>query len=116
MNYRNRHSRILDAMAARRLDGLLVTHLPNIRYLCGFTGSAGVLVILQSRGKQTTTFFTDGRYKQQAKEEVVGARLQISHTNAMMAAAEWLSTHGRHLTVGFEADHQTVSMRTSLGK
>ena len=33
------------AIEQHRLDVLLITHLPNIRYLCGFTGSAGVLVI-----------------------------------------------------------------------
>src|SRR5438445_12346728 len=99
MNYRNRHSKLRSAMAERGLDALLVTHLPNVRYLCGFTGSAGVLIIVQARGKRTATFYTDGRYKQQAKEEVIGARVQISQSNAMMVAAQWLNTLKTRLTV-----------------
>src|SRR5207237_7141094 len=78
--------------------------------------SSGVLVILQANGKWIATFFTDGRYEQQAKDEVAGARVQISQSNAMMASAEWLNARGTRLTVGFEADHMTVSMSASLGK
>ena len=33
------------ALAAEGLDGLLVTHLPNVRYLTGFTGSAALLLV-----------------------------------------------------------------------
>jgi hypothetical protein len=41
MNYQARQKKLLDRLDANRLDALLVTHLPNIRYLCGFTGSSG---------------------------------------------------------------------------
>ena len=45
-----------------RADALLVSHLPNIRYLCGFSGSAGLLLVEPS----TSTLFTDSRYTFQA--------------------------------------------------
>ena len=51
------------------LAGLLVTHLPNIRYLTGFTGSAAVLLIRAD----ATTLITDFRYAVQAPDEARGA-------------------------------------------
>jgi Xaa-Pro aminopeptidase len=43
---------------------LLVSHLPNIRYLCGFTGSAGFLLVTETG----SVFFTDVRYDTQSRE------------------------------------------------
>jgi Xaa-Pro aminopeptidase len=56
------------------LDALLVTHLPHIQYLIGYTGSNGVLLV-PAQGKPH--FFTDFRYKSQVKTEVVGAKISI---------------------------------------
>ncbi len=74
MDYQGRQQRLRSALAFHRLDALLVTHLPNILYLCGFHGSAGVLLVTASR----SVFFTDGRYTAQARSEVEGARIVIS--------------------------------------
>ncbi len=56
------------------LDALVVTHLPNINYLIGYTGSNGILVV-PAQGKPH--FFTDFRYKSQVKIEVAGAKISI---------------------------------------
>lgn len=53
------------------LDGLLVTHLPNIRYLTGFSGSAALLLVRPG----TTTLITDFRYAVQAQSEAGEAAL-----------------------------------------
>ena len=55
------------------LPGLLVTHPPDIRYLCGFTGSSAALAVT----RRTARLFTDGRYTAQAAEEVKAAQVQI---------------------------------------
>lgn len=119
MNYRLRQQRLIGLLEEMKLSGLVITHLPNITYLCGFTGSAGVLVALPSRW----VFFTDGRYSSQAREQVKGARVVISRGAALGAAAAWLAKavrvpHGAAAKsrprIGIEADHMTVSMRSSL--
>lgn len=53
-------------MLAEGLDALVVTHLPNIRWLTGFTGSAGILLLTPSN----TLLITDFRYATQAPQEV----------------------------------------------
>ena len=45
MNYSQRMRRLQESLEGSRLDALIVTHLPNVRYLCGFTGSAAVLAV-----------------------------------------------------------------------
>jgi Xaa-Pro aminopeptidase len=92
-----------------RVDYLLVSHLPNVRYLCGFTGSAGALLV----GGPQAVFFTDGRYIEQAREEVRGARVAIVAKSPLIAAAEWLKAK-RGRAVGVEADHLTVSSEARL--
>jgi Xaa-Pro aminopeptidase len=73
MDYKGRLARARLALDQSRLDALLVTHLPNITYLCGFTGSAGVLI----GSRREFVFFTDGRYTEQAHQEVKGVRIKI---------------------------------------
>ncbi|MBA3346229.1 MAG: aminopeptidase P family protein [Gemmatimonadales bacterium] len=53
------------ALEREGLDGLLVTHLPNIRYLTGFTGSAALLLVRTD----ATILITDFRYAVQAPAE-----------------------------------------------
>ncbi len=57
---------------AEGLDALLVTHLPNIRYLTGFSGSAALLLVTAT----TAVLITDFRYAAQAQTEA-GTSVQI---------------------------------------
>ena len=111
MDHAGRLSRLRSALGENDLDSLLVTHLPNIHYLCGFTGSAAVLLVAD-RG---AILFTDGRYRAQAKEEVNGARIVIAHKSPLVAAAEWLAAARRTSTpVGIEPESITAGMRDRL--
>jgi Xaa-Pro aminopeptidase len=87
MDYKLRQDRVRDRLGALRLDALLVSHLPNIRYLCGFTGSAGLLLV-EERG---SVFFTDFRYDTQAHEEVKGAKLVIGRKGPLELLGTYLS-------------------------
>jgi len=69
------------------LHGLLVTHLPDLRYLSGFTGSSASLAITR-RGAR---FFTDGRYATQVAEEVSAAQVEIVASSSAVAAVQWLA-------------------------
>ena len=101
MNYAGRQTKLRAALDASRVDALLVSHLPNIHYLCGFTGSAGVLVIRREERGAKATFYTDGRYTQQATEEVRDAKVVIAHKPALFEACAGLS-RAKVSVVGFE--------------
>jgi Xaa-Pro aminopeptidase len=116
MDHRGRLSGLQTVLDHNHLQALWVTHLPNIRYLCGFTGTSGVLVISES----TSAFFTDGRYSEQARAEVQGTRIMIARKPSMTAAAAWLganaSRFGRETPrkLGIESEHLTVAARRQL--
>lgn len=62
------------AAQALGLDALLIQHLPNIRYLTGFTGSAALLLVTLD----AAILFSDFRYATQAEQEVgKAARVEI---------------------------------------
>ena len=44
-----RHTRLREVVGGLGLDGLIVTHLPNIFYLTNFAGSAGIAVCMSDR-------------------------------------------------------------------
>src|SRR6266852_5023034 len=115
MDHEGRLCRLQKELSPHRLDYLLVTHFPNIRYLCGFTGSAGVLLV-NERG---SVFFTDGRYTSQAREEVYGPKVIIARNAPLLAAAQWLNSSRKKAArgagvMGFEAEHMTVLTRKQL--
>jgi Xaa-Pro aminopeptidase len=114
MDFRTRQAKLREHLATTRFDELLVSHLPNIRYLCGFTGSAGLLLVDQSG----SVFFTDVRYDIQAHEEVKGAKVVIARKAPLAALADFLAKRRkrpRELTIGLESEHFTVSERKHLG-
>jgi Xaa-Pro aminopeptidase len=110
MNFAARQNKLREQIASSGLDALLVSHLPNIRYLCGFTGSAGFLLV-RDRG---SVFFTDVRYDTQGREEVKGAKVVIARQAVLTALREWIEAQGRKSkgwTIGIEAEHLTVAER-----
>lgn len=88
-------------------DAFLVSHLPNIRYLCGFSGSAGLLLVEES----SATLFTDSRYTFQARQEVRGARMHIAKRGILGAVAGTLRGR-RH--VAWSTGHVTVAQQQAL--
>jgi Xaa-Pro aminopeptidase len=111
MATRDRQRQVIDALDDSQVDALLVTHHPNVRYLTGFTGSAGVLLIGPKVRKPV--FITDGRYTVQAREQVEDANIVISKLPAIDAAAERTSGLG---SLAIEADHMAVAQRSRLRK
>jgi Xaa-Pro aminopeptidase len=91
------------------VDALLVTRLPNIRYLTGFTGSAGMLLVRAD----DAVFVSDGRYGEQARTQLreagvdgdvtVEIRTTASDQRAVLAAAVMANGSGSH-RIGLE-DH-----------
>ena len=61
-----RFAALVAALRAAHLDGLLLTSLPNIRYLTGFSGSSAIAVATE----RELLFVTDFRYATQVRDEV----------------------------------------------
>jgi Xaa-Pro aminopeptidase len=87
------------------LHGLLVTHLPDLRYLSGFTGSSAALAIT----RRAARLFTDGRYTAQAAEEVSAARVEIIGSSPAVAAVQWLAAQPGVEFAGFDPSWTSVA-------
>ena len=92
------------------VEAIIFLGLPNIRYLTGFTGSDGALVLGRDKG----WFLTDSRYTTQASLEVTGVEVVEYRIKKEGLAA--LLTAELIKQVGFEAEHTTVSFSQSLGE
>ena len=115
MNYQGRQKKLREHLATTRFDALLISHLPNIRYLCGFTGSAGLLLVEQGG----SIFFTDYRYDTQAHEEVTGAKVVIARKAVLSSLGEFLGgrrKRARGWAIGIEAEHFTVAEKKRLNQ
>jgi Xaa-Pro aminopeptidase len=120
MNYPRRQKKLAGCLDKHHLDALLVTHLPSIRYLCGFTGSSAALLL----SPQASILFTDGRYTSQAAKEVKHAKVAIRRTAPVQSAAEWMGENrkklglrsGKPFNLGIEAEHLSAASHHRLGQ
>jgi Xaa-Pro aminopeptidase len=113
----DRLDRLRRALHSSRADALLVTHLPNVFYLCAFTGSNAALLVFPGE----MHLFTDGRYTVQARQEASAARVHIGRQAATVQAATWILQRRRRgpFRLGFDPVHLSYAewtrLRTTLG-
>ena len=106
----SRQQALLQALDADGLTALVVQHPPNIRYLSGFTGSAGLLVVRPGGA----VLVTDFRYAEQAPDEVgAAAQVDIESVNLWDRVRRVLGTAEG---IGFEAHVATVRDAERLGE
>jgi len=107
LEVRTRVPKLRAALVDHGVDALIVTTLPNVRFLSGFTGSAAVLAVTAEGALLTT----DGRYRTQSAEQLAAAgaaddvAIEIGNAGAQRDAVRtFLAGAGR---VGLEADNVT---------
>ena len=105
MDHTRRIGHLRRRLTKAGLPGLLVTHLPDLRYLSGFTGSSAALAIT----RRSARLFTDGRYKAQAAAEVSAAQVEIVASSPTVAAVQWLAAQSGVEFAGFDPSKTTVS-------
>lgn len=104
----NRLDCLIDALGQRELDGMLVSTPENRRYLSGFTGSAGYLLV----GKDQAELATDSRYTQQATDQAPDFQVL-----PVQPGWDWLAKSLRQSGIsrlGFESEHLTVAAHHRL--
>jgi Xaa-Pro aminopeptidase len=112
MDVSARLGRLRERLADAGCDAVLLTNLVNIRYLTGFTGSAGMLVVLPD----DALLVTDGRYAFQSAEQLeaagVDAKIEIGTLAGQRdAVTQACKAVGR---VGLEATNVTWARQRSF--
>jgi Xaa-Pro aminopeptidase len=102
VNHGARRRKLASRLEDLGVDAFLVTRLPNVRYLTGFTGSNGQLIMTA----EDAIFFTDGRYGEQSRREAADVRRTV-YTGEFVGAfteacsdlgVEWLAFESAGLT------------------
>jgi Xaa-Pro aminopeptidase len=116
--YTARRQRLADRLTKTGVDVAWITGLVNVRYLTGFTGSYAQLLITP----EGALFFSDGRYVEQAGNEVSECEIHIfKNTTFAKVLAQLVHTRGWRI-IGYEARHLTceslhkhrIEMRASV--
>lgn len=98
------------AMRKKNLKALAVTDMRNVRYLTGFTGTAGACLILS----RAAVFVTDFRYRSQAAREVAPCFRRLEGRSAFLGLIEEAKKK-KVRSLAFEADHLTYGAFRRLG-
>jgi Xaa-Pro aminopeptidase len=112
MNFQSRIERLRTQVKKTRCDALLISHSTNIRHACGFTGTAGLLLLTPTQAH----FCTDFRYQEQAAQQLGPsfkihiAKKGLFREAARVAKAQALSR------IGIEAEHVTVAAFEEMQK
>lgn len=108
-----RAERVRERLDEHGCDALLVTKLVNIRWLTGFSGSAAMLLVLPDE----LVFVTDGRYQEQAAEQLaragVEARIEIGRTGEAQRETSRAAAAGV-ARLGLEANDVTWARQRSF--
>jgi Xaa-Pro aminopeptidase len=83
------------------LDGFLIIHTPNIRYLSNFSGSSGAILLTTIKNY----FITDFRYKGQSHNEITGFDIRINYVQN--AEVKKIIESDGLKAIGFESNRMT---------
>jgi Xaa-Pro aminopeptidase len=112
VRYAERREALRARAAGRGLDAVLVTDLLNVRYLTGFTGSNGALLLRADPSPtHPDVFGTDGRYTTQAGTQVPDLELLVDRATVPALAREAVRPRSGGppaRTIGYESHHVTV--------
>ncbi|EYS94649.1 hypothetical protein H704_00845 [Bartonella bacilliformis Peru38] len=105
------------------LDGFLVPrtdehqgeyiplHAQRLSWLTGFTGSAGIALILKNKA----IIFTDGRYTLQVRQQTDPHIFDYEDLTTC-SPSQWLEKNGQKLSIGFDPWLHTISATATLKK
>tara|TARA_B100000579_G_scaffold55795_2_gene39556 strand:- start:2713 stop:3789 length:1077 start_codon:yes stop_codon:yes gene_type:complete len=111
MSLDNRISNLKNELKSLNLDGMYITNLTNVRYLTGFTGSAGSVLILENE----QYFFTDGRYIEQSQQQVKNCTINIVGSAHYLAIKE-KKLLSKDLKIGLESPFVSMDLFDSIIK
>jgi Xaa-Pro aminopeptidase len=104
-----RHKNVRDAMKHLKLDGLLLTHPPDLAYLTNFTGDDSIGLVAE----KDIHLITDFRYEEQAAIEAGWLKVTIRDAKMEEALVKAI-TAAKTKRIGFEANFATVGQIDAL--
>jgi Xaa-Pro aminopeptidase len=101
----DRLKKAYDSVKKEKLTGFIASKLPNVRYLSGYSGSNGLLLLVPPRAY----LFTDFRYAVQARKEVKKCQVIIAERDLLGELAK-IKALQKKVKIGYESAHLTVQL------
>jgi Xaa-Pro aminopeptidase len=114
-SFGDRADRLAELVAAAELDLLIVSNLVNVRYLTGFSGTNGIVVV----GRDTRVFGTDFRYFERVRPQLTDYDVRRAPADILeipVEAVDERRAEGSSLRVGFDDAHLTVRAHRRLAE
>jgi Xaa-Pro aminopeptidase len=111
-SFADRADRLTGLVSERELDLLIVSNLVNVRYLSGYSGTNGIVVL----GRDVRVFGTDFRYYERVKPQLTEYDVRRAMADILEIPAKVVEDHhdGAQLRVGFDDAHLTVRVHRRL--
>ena len=106
--FKNRLEKLKIIMKENGYNAFYISNITNVRYLSGFTGSSGFLLITD----EGDHFFSDGRYTEQSKHEIFDYKIHITNNHLKEINEKGLLNIKWHLC--FEASHLSFNMYNTI--
>jgi len=106
--YNKRIEQLKSVMKQNNYNAFYTSNITNVRYLSGFTGSSGFLLITD----EGDHFFSDGRYTEQSKNEIHNYSIHITTNHLKCMNAEKLLNSSWNMC--FEGNHLSYDMYTKF--
>lgn len=98
--------RLRNRMGEKEIENALISHIENVRWLTGFSGSFGMSIVTNHEH----VFISDSRYREQAKEQVRNAEVVIFQSPRLAVEVLQEELEKRNIKhLGFEAEYVTVA-------
>ena len=98
---KNRITKLQRILVKENLNLLLITYLPHVRYLSGYSGTNGMILT----SVKSSIFLTDFRYKEQVKKQVRHMRVMIAERDLFSSLSNLPQLKSKRIKIGFEAEH-----------
>jgi Xaa-Pro aminopeptidase len=106
----DRIKRLQKILKDENLDAFLITYLPHVRYLSGYTGSNGIMVITLN----SSSFLTDFRYKEQSKKQVKGSKITVVERDLYSGLTDIPGLKAQRIKLGYQAEFVSCKVYRQL--
>jgi len=121
--FADRADTLIELVAAAELDLLVVSNLVNVRYLTGFSGTNGIVVIGPGRQSPVRVFGTDFRYYERVRPQLTEYEVRRAKADILEIPAKVVEEHRpegeratEKLRLGFDDAHLTVRAHNRLAE
>ena len=97
---KSRIRRLQKILQDEKLDAFLITYLPHVRYLSGYTGTNGLMIVTPN----SSSFLTDFRYQEQSKKQVKGSKITVVQRDLYSGLPDIPGLKSKRIKLGYQAE------------